>query len=86
MGPGRPLAGSAGGRGVALHKEQTNVGQRDRDHTSSFTQVRAAMRRKTLLLLWWVDGGNVVVVRSTLARQGLPQGHNGYTRTRVSVI
>ena len=29
-----------------------------------FTQVRAAMRRKTLLLLWWIDGE-----RNTLARQ-----------------
>ena len=67
----RPLAGSAGGD--ALRKEQTSVGQHDRDHTDNFTQVRAAARRKTLLLLWWIDGGKVVVVHSTLARQGLPQ-------------
>ena len=51
----RPLAGSAGGRRVA--KEQTSVGQHDRDHIGSFTQVRATARRKTLLLLWWIDGG-----------------------------
>ena len=54
--------------GVALHKEQTNMGQRDRDQTGNFTQVWAAARRKTLLLLWWIDGGKVVVVCSTLAR------------------
>ena len=70
MGRGWSLAGSVGG--VALHKEHTNVRQHDRDHTGSFTQVRATMRRKTLLLLWWIDGGNVVAEHSTLARQGLP--------------
>ena len=53
-----------------LHKEQKNVGQHDRDHAGNFTQVRAAVRRKTLLLLWWIDGGRMVVERSTLARQG----------------
>ena len=37
--------------------------------------MRAAVRRKTLLLLWWIDGGMEVVVRGTLARQGLPQGY-----------
>ena len=67
-GTGRPLAGSAGD--VLLHKEQTSVGQHDRDHTGSSTQVRSAARRKTLLLLWWIDGGKVVVVCSTLAWQG----------------
>jgi hypothetical protein len=41
------------------------------------------MRRKTLLLLWWIDGGKVVVERSTLARQGLPQGGSGYARMGV---
>ena len=51
-------------------KEQRSVGQHDRDHTSNFTQVRAAARCKTLLLLWWIDGGNVVAKRSTLAGRG----------------
>ena len=51
-----------------------------------FTQVRATMRRKTLLLLWWIDGGKVVVVHSTLARQGLPRGDSNYTRTGVRVV
>ena len=37
-----------------------NVAQHDRDHTGSFTQVRAAARRKTLLLLWWIDERTVV--------------------------
>ena len=55
MGPGGPLLVRQGG--VALHKEQTSVGQHGRDHTRNFTQVRAAVRRKTLLLLWWIDGG-----------------------------
>ena len=55
---------------VTLHKEQTIVGQHGRDHTSNFTQVWAAMRRKTLLLLWWIDGGRMVVERSTPAPQG----------------
>ena len=64
----RPLAGSVGD--VALHKEQTSVGQHGKDHAGIFTQVRAAVRRKTLLLLWWIDGGKVVVEYSTLARQG----------------
>ena len=26
-----------------------------------FTQVQAAVRRKTLLLLWWIDGGKMVL-------------------------
>ena len=77
MGPGGPLLVRQGD--VALHKEQTSMGQQGRDHTGSFTQVRAAARCKTLLLLWWIDGGKVVVERSTLARQGLPQGDSGYT-------
>ena len=38
-----------------MHKEQRSMRQHDRDHTGSFTQVRAAVRRKTLLLLWWID-------------------------------
>ena len=82
----RPLMGLEGPllvqRGdVALHKEQTGVGQHGRDHTSNFTQVRAPLRRKTLLLLWWIDGGRVVVERGTLARQG---GGSGYARMGVS--
>ena len=39
--------------------------------------------RNTLLLLWWIDGGNVVVVRSILFRQGLPPGGSDYVRTGV---
>ena len=77
----RPLAGSAGGD--TLHKEQTSVAQHGRDHAGNFTQVRAAMRRKTQLLLWWIDGGKVVVERSTLARQGLPRGSSDYTHMGV---
>ena len=68
MGPEGPLLVRQ--RDVVLHEEQTSVGQHDRDHAGNFTQVRAAVRRKTLLLLWWIDGGKVVVERSTLARQG----------------
>ena len=70
---------------VALHKEQTSMGQHGRDHAGNFTQVRAAARRKTLLLLWWIDGGKVVGERSTLARQGLPQGSSDYTHIEVCV-
>ena len=69
--------------GNTLHKEQTSVGQHDRDHTCYFTQVRAAVRRQTLLLLWWIDGGKVVAERSTFARQGLPRGSNDYARMGV---
>ena len=68
MGPGGPLLVRQGD--VAFHKEQTSVGQHDRDHTGNFTQVRAATRCKTLLMLWWIDGGRVVVERSTLTWQG----------------
>ena len=82
MGLGWPLAGLIGG-GVVLNKEQMNMRPHDRDHTGSFTQVRAAARHKTLLLLWWIDGGNVVVERSTLARQGFPQGGCDYAHMGV---
>jgi hypothetical protein len=53
MGPEGPLLVRQGD--VALHKEQTSVGQHSRDHTGNFTQVWAAARRKTLLLLWWIE-------------------------------
>ena len=66
-----------------LPKEQTSVGQHDRDHRGDFTQVWAATRRKTLLLLWWIDGVKGGGERSTLARQGLPQGSSDYARTGV---
>ena len=56
------------GRGVALHKVQTSVGQHDRDHRGNFTQVRAAVRRKTLLMLWWIDGGKNGGEHNTLGR------------------
>ena len=49
----RPLAGSAGGRRVAQRSDQW-AAARQRAH-QQFTQVRAAVRRKTLLLLWWID-------------------------------
>ena len=45
--------GSAGGW-ARCTKEWSTITQHDRDHTGSFTQVRAAARRKTLLLLWWI--------------------------------
>ena len=77
MGPGGPLLVRQ--EGVTLHKEQTSVGQHDRDHVGIFTQVRATVSRKTLLLVWWIDGGKEVVEHSTLARQGLPQGGSGYS-------
>ena len=53
-----------------LHKERRSVAQHSRDHTSSFTQVRAAVRRKTLLLLWWIDGGKGGGECKALSRQG----------------
>ena len=81
MGPRGPLLVRQGD--VAWHKEQTSVGQHDRDQAGIFTQVRAAVRRKTLLLLWWIDGGKVVAERSTLARQGLPRGGSDYARMGV---
>ena len=45
------------GGGGHVTKERRSVTQHDRDHTGSFTQVRAIARRKTLLMLWWIDGG-----------------------------
>ena len=63
-GTGRPLADSAGGCRVAQRAEECEAAQQG-SH-DRFTQVS----RKTLLLLWWIDDGNVVFVRSTLARQG----------------
>ena len=77
----RSLAGSAGGRRVAQRAE--NVRQRGSDHTCNFTQVRAAVRRKTLLPLWWIDGGKGGGEHSTLARQGLPWGSSDYARMGV---
>ena len=81
MGPGGPLLVRLGD--VALHKEQTSVGQHGRDHVGNFTQVQAAVRHITLLLLWWIDGGKVVAERSTLALQGLPQGSSDYAHMGV---
>ena len=52
-----------------LHKERRSATQHDRYHTGSFTQVRAAVRRKTLLLLWWIDVENAGEC-GALARQG----------------
>ena len=46
----------SGGMGT-LHKERRSVTQHSRDHTGSFTKVRAVARHKTLLLLWWIDDG-----------------------------
>ena len=80
MVPGRTLLVQQGD--VTLHKEQTSVGQHDRDHTGSFTQVRAAVRRKTLLLLWWIDGGKMVVVIASLPGR-VASGRNGYERTNM---
>ena len=51
-----------------------------------FTQVRAASRHKTLLLLWWIDGGKLLVVRSTLAQQGLLRGSRDYAHMGVRVV
>ena len=65
-----------------LHKERRSVVQHDRDHRGSFTQVRAAARRKTLLLLWLIDGRTVVgTQRSSSA--GLLRGEGGYVRMSV---
>nr|XP_045083787.1 uncharacterized protein LOC120962986 [Aegilops tauschii subsp. strangulata] len=75
MGPGGPLLVRQGD--VMLHKEQ--ISARQRAH-KQFTQVRATARHKTLLLLWWIDGRMNVVVRGTLARQGLPRGSSDYAR------
>ena len=60
-----------------LHKEQRSVEQHGRDHEGNFTQVRAAMRRKTLLLLCWIDGGKMVVVVACLPGR-VASGRNGY--------
>ena len=65
--------------------EKYYVAQRADQRTSArrrahkqFTQVQAAVRRKTLLLLWWIDGGVNVVMCSTLAWQGSPRGRGDY--------
>ena len=68
------------GRGESrCTKSRPTQGDAAGDHTSNFTQVQAAVRRKSLLLLWWIDGGRVVVERSTLAWQD----GSGYTRMGV---
>ena len=77
-GTGWSLAGSAGGHRVAQREDQRTAA-RQRGH-EQFTQGRATATRKTLLLLWWIDDGMNVVVHSTLARQGLPQGCRDYAR------
>ena len=56
-----------------LHKEWRSVVQRARDHIGNFTQVRAAVRRKTLLPLWWIDSGKGGGGRNALCPAGLPQ-------------
>ena len=67
---------------VALHKEQTSMGQHDRDHAGIFTQVRTVVRRKTLLLLWWIDGVKMVVSATRFpGRVALRQ--EGYVRMNV---
>lgn len=69
MGPEGPLLVRQGGRRVAQRADERGAA-RQGSH-EQFTQVQAAVRRKTLLLLWWIDGERVVVVEhSTLAWQG----------------
>ena len=50
-----------------MHKERRSVTQHGRDHTGSFTQVRAAARRKTLLLLWWIMVENASLLPGRVA-------------------
>ena len=50
-----------------------------------FTQVRAAVRRKTLLLLWWIDGGKMVVVIVRLPGR-VASGRNGYERMKYEGV
>ena len=67
-----------------MHKEQKNVGQHDRDYAGNFTQVRAAVRRKTLLLLWWVEGRvSVGTRRSSPARSPRGEQLRAYKCARV---
>ena len=64
MGPEGPLLVRQGRRRVAQRAEER--GTACRDHMVDFTQVQAAVRRKTLLLLWWIDGGRMMVGCGTL--------------------
>src|SRR6266516_1032102 len=64
----RPLAGLAGGRRIA-QRADLRAAARQRAH-QQFTQVRAAVRRKTLLLLWWIDDGKMIVVVVHLPGKG----------------
>ena len=80
MGPGCPLLVRQGY--VVLHKEQTSMGQHNRYYTGNFTQVGAAVRRKTLLLHWWIDGGLRWRTRHS-CQVGLPRGESGYARINV---
>ena len=69
---------------VALHKEQTSMGQHGGDHAGNFTQVRAAVRRKTLLLLWWI-----VVENAALSPGKIASGREqlrAYECTRVQIL
>ena len=74
----------AGGRRVAERADE-RIAAWQKAH-EQFTQVRAAVRRKTLLLLWWIDGGMNVGVCSTLARQGFPRGCSDYVRMVAWVL
>ena len=47
------------GEGRIAQRAET-VEQCGSDDMGSFTQVRAAARRKTLLLLWWIDERTMV--------------------------
>jgi hypothetical protein len=71
------------GRGKgALHKERRARSSTTMITRAVFTQVRAALRRKTLLLLWWIDERTMVETqRSSPARS--PRGESSYARMSV---
>ena len=67
----------------ALHKEQTSVGQRGRDHTSNLSRFGPPRGVKPYSCFGGLMVEKEVVERSTLAWQGMPWGSSDYARMGV---
>ena len=83
-GTGRPLAGSAGD--VTLHKEQTSVRLHDREHTRNIARFRPLRGVRPYSCFRGLMVEMNVVVRGTLAQQGMPQGYSDHKRIVAWVL
>ena len=77
-GTGRPLVGSTGD--VALHKERTSAWQHGKEHTGNLPRFGLPQGVKPYTCFGGLMVEMNVVVRGTLARQGLPQGYGDHKR------